>query len=82
MEEVKQEQVQVENVEVVEEKKKGFSKKKILAIGGVVAGALALGVIALTRGKNGNEESQTQFGSEPTLVSEPVIEYTDVEYEE
>lgn len=51
-EQVKNEEIKVE---VVESKKKFFTKKRVLAIGGAVAATIALGAVLLLKKGNGQE---------------------------
>jgi hypothetical protein len=70
-EQVKQEEVKVE---VVEEKKKGLSKKVLVIGGGLLA--LAIGAVALAmKGKKETDENGNQIIDTPY---EPVVEETEV----
>jgi hypothetical protein len=50
-------EVKVEQVEVIEEKKKFFTKKRLIALGVGAATLIGGAVYLMTRGKDGNEVS-------------------------
>jgi hypothetical protein len=56
-----EQQVKVETVEVIEEKKGWFTKKKLIAIGVGVATLVVGGVALALRGKGDSEESNDQI---------------------
>jgi putative Mn2+ efflux pump MntP len=74
MEEVKNEQEQIVEVE----EKKGFSKKKLFAIGGsILLAAIGVGALILKGGKNESEDNTVEVidaAFEPVEVNEPVNE--------